>query len=197
MSVERQFLAKGGKALAERVLKFMGTLVVKIDREAALYETKASFADWSTYKQAFEHYDNPYTYEYTESDLLSAGYSSHEISFFRLMRKEDAFARFQSGDSRMRHVVETCRSRYLANHIETNRYYMQFQGEPLDESQELYVKNLDYPTYGNRTERLKDIDDIELYPKTYKYYFLEGHIADVQADNPEYVYRKFITNPLR
>ena len=53
MAVENYFLSREGRMLSSKILKFMRSLVIKIDREANEEETKETYLKWLNYKYAY------------------------------------------------------------------------------------------------------------------------------------------------
>ena len=50
MAVENYFLSREGRILSSKILKFMRSLIIKIDREANEEETKETYLKWLNYK---------------------------------------------------------------------------------------------------------------------------------------------------
>jgi hypothetical protein len=193
MSVERVFLSKDGRNTIERILKFMSSLVIKVEAEARIYESKESYQKWIQYRRAVERIDDIYNYTYTTEDLLESGFNMNQIKENHLDDKDIINHMIADKNPLAIALLMRLRGICVTNYYEDNPYYSQFTGIPFDSTQNIYVHNLD----GNYDELLllHKIDPF-VYPATYEELYIKRKLDEIIADHPDYLYLKFIERPI-
>ena len=194
MAVENYFLSREGRILSSKILKFMRSLIIKIDREANEEETKETYLKWLNYKYAYEGTDDIYAYEYTLEDCLNAGLNKIIVENKKLLDKDEAYKRQINKDPDLMLLLKYLRKERFKNYVEENTYYRQFLGIPRP-GQEIKISNKD---------KVNDTDpdfvylheiNINTYPNTYEYVYINGLIEKIRSDNPSFYYLLFLDNP--
>ena len=195
MAIENYFLSRDGRNMANKICDFISSLIIKIDTEANEFETKETYLNWIKYKRAYEETDDLYSYNYIETDILSAGIQLGVAYAKRLLEPEKAFNLCISGDIDANLLLKYLRKKFLNEYEELNEYYRQFMGLPKP-GQEIFITNKDKQSDLDPDKLLiTDVNIID-YPLTYEYVYMEGLILKIKEDNPDYVYLNFILNPV-
>ena len=193
MAIENYFLSRDGRALSSKILKFMRSLIIKIDKEANEEETKETYLKWLNYKYAYEGTDDIYAYNYGIEDCNAAGLQSGIVSSKKLLDHDSAYKLQLVKDPYVMTLLNYLRKQRIESYVETNSYYYQFLGKPRP-GQEILIANKD-------KENDSDPDFIEIqnvnienYPLTFEYVFVSGLIEKIKSDNPSYHYLLFLEN---
>ena len=194
MAVENYFLSREGRILSSKILKFMRSLIIKIDREANEEETKETYLKWLNYKYAYEGTDDIYAYDYTLEDCLKAGLNKIVVENKKLLNKDEAYKHQINKDPDLILLLKYLRKERVRTYVEDNTYYRQFLGIPRP-GQEIKISNKD---------KVNDTDPdfvylhevkIDTYPNTYEYIYINGLIEKIKSDNPSFYYLLFLENP--
>ena len=194
MAVENYFLSREGRILSSKILKFMRSLIIKIDREANEEETKETYLKWLNYKYAYEGTDDIYAYDYTLEDCLNAGLNKIVVENKKLLNKDEAYKHQINKDPDLILLLKYLRKERVRTYVEDNTYYRQFLGIPRP-GQEIKISNKD---------KVNDTDPdfvylhevkIDTYPNTYEYIYINGLIEKIKSDNPSFYYLLFLENP--
>ena len=191
MAVENYLLSREGRKLSTKILKFMRSLIIKIETEANEEETKESYLKWVNYKYAYEESDDLFAYNYTLEDCLRFNISAITVRTKKLLDKNEAYKLQIKGDADALNLLSRLRKERIESYVETNSYYSQFQGIPR-KGQEIFIANKD-----KQNEDDPDIIpiqeiNIERYPITYEYVFISGIIDKIKEENPSYYYLRFL-----
>lgn len=194
MAVENYFLSREGRILSTKILKFMRSLIIKMDTEANQEETKETYLKWLKYKYAYEGTDDVFSYDYTREDCINAGLNGILVDNKEILDKDKAYRLQLSKDSDIELLLKYLRKERIKNYVETNSYYSQFLGIPRP-GQEIQIDNKD--KVDPEDPDLLNIQDIKIdrYPLTYEYVFINGLIDKIKQDNPSYHYLLFLENP--
>ena len=191
MAVENYFLSREGRILSTKILKFMRSLVIKINTEANEEETKESYLNWTKYKYAYEGTDDLFAYEYTMEDCIRFGISSENVKNKNLLDKMAAYKLQLKEDTDAMTLLKKLRKERIESYVETNSYYSQFQGIPR-KGQEIKIANKDRTSLLDPEYLYIQDINIDRYPQTYEYVFLTGLIEKIKEDNPSYYYLRFL-----
>ena len=181
MAVENYFLSREGRILSSKILKFMRSLIIKIDREANEEETKETYLKWLNYKYAYEGTDDIYAYDYTLEDCLNAGLNKIVVENKKLLNKDEAYKHQINKDPDLILLLKYLRKERVRTYVEDNTYYRQFLGIPRP-GQEIKISNKD---------KVNDTDPdfvylhevkIDTYPNTYEYIYINGLIEKIKSD---------------
>lgn len=191
MAVENYFLSREGRILSTKILKFMRSLIIKIDSEANEEETKETYLKWIAYKYAYEGTDDLFAYDYTAEDCVRFGISSESVRIKNLLDKMSAYKLQLSGDADALNLLTRLRKERIESYVETNSYYSQFLGIPR-KGQEIKIANKDITSEFD--PEFIDIQDVNIedYPQTYEYVFISGLIDKIKEENPSYYYLRFL-----
>jgi hypothetical protein len=194
MAVENYFLSREGRILSTKILKFMRSLIIKMDTEANQEETKESYLKWLKYKYAYEGTDDIFSYDYTKEDCINAGLNGTIVDNKKILDREKAYKLQIIKDGDIDLLLKYLRKERIRTYVETNSYYSQFLGIPRP-GQEIRVINKD--KVNPEDPDLLDIQDIKIdkYPLTYEYVYIDGLIDKIRQENPSYHYLLFIENP--
>lgn len=194
MAVENYFLSREGRLLTSKILKFMRSLVIKMNPEAENEETKETYLAWRRYQYAYEGTDDIYAYDYTRTDCENAGIPKGYIQEKDLMDADKAYALQLLNDHYVMQLLNYLRKDRINSYVEKNSYYAQFIGKPRP-GQEIFVANRD--KVDPEEPDLLNIEDVKLntYPYTYEHIFVGGQINQIIEKNPSYYYLKFLENP--
>ena len=179
MAVENYFLSREGRILSTKILKFMRSLIIKMDTEANQEETKETYLKWLKYKYAYEGTDDVFSYDYTREDCINAGLNGILVDNKEILDKDKAYRLQLSKDSDIELLLKYLRKERIKNYVETNSYYSQFLGIPRP-GQEIQIDNKD--KVDPEDPDLLNIQDIKIdrYPLTYEYVFINGLIDKIK-----------------
>lgn len=194
MSVENYFLSREGRIITNKALKFMRSLIIKMNPEANAEETKSTYLNWLAYKYAYEGADDIYAYEYTKEDCTEANISSANMTSKKLLNHDACFKLCLKNDRDAMALLNLLRKRRIDNYVEENTYYRQFQGIPRNESEQIYVQNRDKQS--SEDPDLLKIQEIDIvtHPYTYDHVFSGSVFDKIKEENPTYTYLKFISD---
>lgn len=195
MAVENYFLSREGRILTNKILKFMRSLIIKINPEAESEETKETYLAWKRYQYAYEGTDDVYAYDYTRVDCINSGMPNDYINEHRILDKDKAYALQLKNDHFVIQLLSYLRKERINNYKEKNTYYAQFIGKPRS-GQEIRIGNRDKNDPSDPD--FLNIEDINLhdYPYTYEYVFVGGLINEIIEKHPSYYYLRFLENPM-
>lgn len=195
MSVENYFLSREGRNLSNKILNFIGSLIIKMKPEADEEETKSTYIDWMKYKHAIEETDNIYEYEYNDQDFYAAGITISTAIAKGMRNKEKCFELTHFKDPDALRLLAYLRKKYINEYVERNTYYSQFQGKPRP-GQEIYITNKDKVT--DEDPDVIPIEEVKIssYPLTYQYVFIDGKIEEIRKKNPSFFYLKYLVKPI-
>jgi hypothetical protein len=200
MAFEKIILSKTGRDTINNIITFVETLIIKVEAEAREYETKENEENWIKYKCANEASDNIYAYAYGMKDLKAFGFSEYEINSLALTDNNVVNSLITRGNEKAKRFLAYLRQNYLNKYTEYNKYYRQFLGIPIDESQYIYIENLDVDALGRPKDGRSKIPIHEVtenrYIFTYEYLYIQRYIEKYIRDYPELYYLRFIEKPL-
>ena len=194
MAVENYFLSREGRMLSSKILKFMRSLIIKIDREANEEETKETYLKWLNYKYAYEETDDIYAYDYTMEDCSNAGLNKVIVENKKLLNKDEAYRCQINKDPDVFLLLKYLRKERIRNYVEENTYYRQFLGIPRP-GQEIKIANKD--KVNSTDPDFVEIQNVKIdkYPLTYEHVYINGLIDKIKEDNPSYHYLLFLDDP--
>ncbi len=121
------------------ILDFIDSLIIKSEREALIGETVDSARDADLYILAKEKRDGILNYELSVNVMRTLGISNDLIELFET--DKSAFYTKCTGHNEET-IVNYYRQRTLDNYVEKNPYYLMLNGEPVDESEYLYIEDI-------------------------------------------------------
>lgn len=193
----------------QRILNFYKSLIVKNQNEATAAETETSGANFLRYQYAVQGSDTFLDYVYTLEDLVIDGGINPSDSSFpyfgenntkRYTNSSDMNYLLFADDARAKKIIGALRQARIDSYVESNPYFMPFLGIPLDQSQYISVINDDAPpgTQPGQTAYyvfIQNVNEID-YPKTYDRLYVKLTINLIIAQYPQFLYLKFILNPM-
>lgn len=128
---DRQYMLK--------VIDFIDSLIIKCDYDASVGETVESKRAGNAYVLAVKNKDTIYDYKLTYDELRLAGISTTRLKLF----KEDMKSFLNSmTTSEERSILNFYRNKRIEEYVETNPYYLLLNGEPVNESEYAYVRDI-------------------------------------------------------
>ncbi|MGL4950039.1 MAG: hypothetical protein ACRC5M_06625 [Anaeroplasmataceae bacterium] len=193
MAVENYFLSREGRILVNKTLKFLRSLIIKMEPESNIEETKETYLNWLAYKYAYEGNDDIYSYEYSMETCISADIPSYTVRAKQLLDKEICFKLFLEDDPDAIRLLKYLRRVRISSYVEGNTYYAQFLGFPRI-GQEIKVTNKDKQTAADSDFVYLHEVNISDYPLTYEYVYIEGIVNTIRDEHPEYYYIKYMVD---
>lgn len=209
MSFESVYKTSSGLQEINKITNFISSLSIKNQYDADAYETNDSRINYeNNYYRPYNRVDS--FFDYSLSLLRKINQSAKEhggayaIDDSYLIGTEQSVQfilndLYENGDETIVNFLEYCRSYKIVTYEELNRYYSQYGGYPIDETQIILVRNFDTPDPDDVIP-IHQITAINT-PDTYRNMFVINSMEDnefgygidyYRSLHPDYIYLRFI-----
>lgn len=166
------------------ILNCLQTAVIKRQKELEYYDTQEYISAFNKYRNAYNHTDTVYEYEYTVADYNAIGLTDRD-TIIKINQDIRSMSLYLS-ETQMDKLLENKRQEIIDEYKEKNRYVLTLMGHPYREKDYIYV--------GYHVEGVRD--DIPIHEMTdgeITVLVNRGILNEIIASNPDIEYLRFMT----